>query len=186
MTQPQPIYRFKFNPDFTQSLSVFSKIHQYDDRKTFKEEWEKWIDDNEEYIMEIRRLSSLGYEGDIEDKIFNSARYYYRKKSLVRPEVKDRRQYITINKSFIQLIDKHITDHISENYIKPSDCFDNFCQEYKTEIMNETMDIITKNQGTSDDIIENKLKKTYKNRYFLVVRAAASDAAVVTMTITEK
>ena len=165
-----PIYRFKFSQEFTDLLFQFSKVHQYDDRKVFKEEWETWVEENrDEYDMEIRRLTELGYEGDIEDKMFKSARYYYRKKLLVRPEVKNRRQYITVNKSFIKMMDKHITNQIAINTkSKPSSSFDLFCREYKQEIINELVNIM--NHNISSDEIERKVKKTYKNRYFLMVR----------------
>jgi hypothetical protein len=44
------IYRYKFNEEFTNELSVFSKIHQYDDRKVFKESWIKWTEENEDIV----------------------------------------------------------------------------------------------------------------------------------------
>jgi hypothetical protein len=69
------IYRYKFTNHFTDELYKFSKIHQYDHRKDFKEAWETWIDENSELIdSEIRRLVNLGYDGDILDKMFKSAR----------------------------------------------------------------------------------------------------------------
>ena len=40
------IYRYKFTDDFTSELFKFSKIHQYDHRKDFKEAWEIWMEDN--------------------------------------------------------------------------------------------------------------------------------------------
>ena len=33
------IFRYKFNDMFAEQLYEFSKIHQYDDRATFKEAW---------------------------------------------------------------------------------------------------------------------------------------------------
>ena len=76
-----PIYRYKFSNDFTEGLFTFAKIHQYDDRKTFKEAWTKWTEENDIIITnEIRRLKDNGYEGNILDKMFKSARYYFRKK----------------------------------------------------------------------------------------------------------
>ena len=34
-------YRFKFSVEFSELLNNFAKIHQYDERKDFKEEWKK-------------------------------------------------------------------------------------------------------------------------------------------------
>lgn len=76
------IYRYKFTNEFMNELFKFSKIYQYDHRKDFKEAWDKWMDENDDIIdEEVRRLKTLGYEGDIIDKMFKSARYYFRKKS---------------------------------------------------------------------------------------------------------
>ena len=77
------IFRFKFTDEFMEDLYKFSKIHQYDHRKEFKEAWLLWIDDNAELVSdEIERLTRLNYEGDVIDKMFKSARYYFRKKKL--------------------------------------------------------------------------------------------------------
>jgi len=39
------IFRYKFSDDFIQPLYQFSKIHQYDHRKDFKEAWNIWIEE---------------------------------------------------------------------------------------------------------------------------------------------
>ena len=76
------IYRYKFTQSFMDELYQFSKIHQYDDRKSFKEAWLLWVETNLDMInTEIARLTDLKYDGDIVDKMFKSARYYFRKKS---------------------------------------------------------------------------------------------------------
>jgi hypothetical protein len=170
-----PIYRFKFSKCFAEKILYFSKVHQYDNRIIFKEEWEKWVEENEEeYTAEITRLTELGYEGDVKDKIFKSARYYYRKKSVIPKQAEERRQYITIDKLFIDLIDNHIREQISRNAenveTKPSDLYQLFCEEYEDEFQNEC-DVIQRNSRFDDkNEIEKKIKKTYKNRYFLLVR----------------
>ena len=89
------IYRFKFTPDFTQLLFEFSKLHRFDDRHTFREAWELWLDENnDEVCKETRYLSNLGYEGDVLDKMYKSSRYYFRKKSTSKVEPKKRRVYV--------------------------------------------------------------------------------------------
>jgi hypothetical protein len=77
-------YRHEFSKEFMAELSRFSKVHQYDDRHTYKSEWQKWI--NQETIAhamdyEKRRLQENGYIGDIDDKMFKAGRYYFRKKT---------------------------------------------------------------------------------------------------------
>jgi hypothetical protein len=93
------IYRYKFTDDFTKELYKFSKIHQYDHRKDFKDAWQIWTEENENLVdSEVRRLANLGYDGDILDKMFKSARYYFRKKDTSRKEPQKRRVYIGVQK----------------------------------------------------------------------------------------
>jgi hypothetical protein len=78
-------YRFEFSKSFIDELSRFSKVHQYDERRAYKEAWVRWksnIEISEIISVEVRRLESIGYMGDIEDKMFKSGRYYFRKKSI--------------------------------------------------------------------------------------------------------
>jgi ribosomal protein L17 len=78
-------YRHEFGKEFMANLSCFSKVHQYDDRHTYKSEWTKWTQQEEiaqEIDVEKRRLQENGYKGDIEDKMFKAGRYYFRKKTL--------------------------------------------------------------------------------------------------------
>ena len=42
----------KFIEEFTSELYKFSKIHQYDHRKDFKEAWNIWVEDNQGLVDE--------------------------------------------------------------------------------------------------------------------------------------
>jgi len=158
------IYRFKFTDDFMGELYKFSKIHQYDDRKDFKEAWKIWTLENDDIIeSEMCRLLRLGYKGDVLDKMFKSARYYFRKKGTEKKEPKQRRQYISVNRELLEAMDYHIHN----NSCQPKDGFIDFCKNNET-ILKETISLIFE-QGTKDkELIEDKIKKTYKNRYFMI------------------
>ena len=90
------------------------------------------------------------------NKIENT--YYYYSNNI------NKRQYITLDFEFLELIDNHIKRNINKNIkIKPSLLFDNFKLLYSHEIIiqtNKIIDILTINN------INNKIKKTYQNRYF--------------------
>jgi hypothetical protein len=161
---PLMIYRFKFTEDFMKELYKFSKIHQYDDRKNFKDAWKIWTEENEEIIdSEMCRLLRLGYNGDVLDKMFKSARYYFRKKETEKKEPKQRRPYISVNRELLEAMDLHI----EENSCQPKDGFADFCKKNEL-LLKETITLIFE-QGIKDkDIIEDKIKKTYKNRYFMI------------------
>ena len=163
------IYRYKFIEEFTGELYKFSKIHQYDHRKDFKEAWNIWVEDNQGFVdEEVRRLSNLGYDGDIIDKMFKSARYYFRKKSTEKKEPQKRRMYIGVEKELLEAMDKHILQNVKNKEYKPSDGFSIFCKE-NIEILQEEVNRLCKCGLTNHIEIKDKIKKTYKNRYFMLV-----------------
>lgn len=161
------IYRYKFTHEFMENLFIFSKIHQYDNRSDFKEAWEQWTEDNENIVSnEVKRLTDLGYEGDILDKMYKSARYYFRKKGTEKKPATLRRDYISVSKDLINAMDQHIRREIYRDDYKPSDAFDEFCKT-NIDLLKENIVIIYKNGMTNSEEIKKKIKKTYKNRYFL-------------------
>ena len=164
------IFRYKLSDDMMIEISNFAKIHEYDHRKDFKEAWNKWVEDNHEFVsLEIRRLHELGCEKDILDKMYKSARYYFRKKSTEKKEPKKRRDYKTLTKEFIKLIDEHINNNIKKDDFKPSEAFDTFCNENTESLKKEIVELIEHKGLLSTKEIKNKIKKTYQNRYFLLV-----------------
>ena len=163
------IYRYKFEDAFTKELYKFSKIHQYDHRKDFKIAWNVWVEDNAELVEnETRRLENLEYEGDILDKMFKSARYYFRKKSTEKKAHKTRREYVSVQKELLDAMDAHIKNNIKDEHYKPSDGFLEFCKT-SMELLKEEVSILCKNGITNSIEVKDKIKKTYKNRYFMII-----------------
>lgn len=163
------IFRFKFTEEFMKELYQFSKIHQYDHRKDFKEAWILWLDENMDLVRtEIERLIQLGYEGDIIDKMFKSARYYFRKKSTAKVVPKQRRQYISINHNVLEAMDEHIKKNRKDSDYQPKNGFISFCKDNEI-ILKECIKTMMDNNVNDVELIENKLKKTYKNRYFMLI-----------------
>jgi hypothetical protein len=163
------IYRYKFTEDFTGELFKFSKIHQYDERKAFKEAWNIWMDDNQCIVNEeYRRLKDIGYDGDIYDKMFKSARYYFRKKSTEKKEPVKRRIYVGSQKDLLEAMDDHIKSNIVSGDFKPSEGFDEFCKQ-NVNLLKEEITVLCRAGLTDSNEIKSKIKKTYKNRYFLAI-----------------
>ena len=171
------IYRYKFSQHFMDKLYEFSKIHQYDDRKVFKESWSKWTDENQDDVNEeFRRLENLNYNGDILDKMFKSARYYFRKKSTAKKVPKVRRVYVSCHKDILDAMDEHIHIGLNNNKMnnqslyKPSEGFAEFCTQY-TDLLREEIIRLINGDGKMSDAheISEKIKKTYKNRYFMLI-----------------
>ena len=82
VTSVSKTYRYKFSNEFLENLKEFTRIHKFDDAKVFKENFETWKEDNDETITrEVNYMRNMGYEGDVIDKMYKSARYYFKNKS---------------------------------------------------------------------------------------------------------
>jgi hypothetical protein len=163
-----PIFRFKFTEEFMEDLYKFAKIHQYDHRKDFKEAWNIWLEENEDIVQEEEdRMHYLRYEGDVLDKMFKSARYYFRKKSPIKVEPKQRRQYISVSHELLEAMDAHIRTNIGLNDYQPKTGFIDFYEANKRIIV-QTFRSFFEQNIKDGEFIQTKLKKTYKNRYFML------------------
>jgi len=183
MDTENTIFRFKFSAEFNNQLLSFSKLHQHDDRITYKDNWTLWLQTNDQMIdEESRRLREQGYDGNIIDKMYKSGRYYYRKKT-PKQEPKKRRKYIPIECDVIEQMDKHIADNADSLTFKPSSAFELFTNEFKDLIEEETNRLLEKELSKED--IKLKFKKTYKNRYFIFTQQKSNDNKSIVSDITE-
>ena len=158
------IYRYKFHDDFITELSKFSKIHQYDDRHAFKEAWNVWVEEHNEMVdAEVSRHHSLNYTGDVLDKMFKSARYYFRKK-VDNVNVKPRKPYSGVQPYVIQMMDIHISE--SGCWVKPSKGFSDFVNNHGELVDREVEYWVS--QGLEKDEVQQKVKKAFKNRCFIL------------------
>jgi hypothetical protein len=147
------IFRFKMHQDVMDELFRFAKIHQYEDRDTFKESWATWTSDMEEMIsQETDRLRSLHYRGDIIAKMFKSTKYYFCNKSMAETNPVKRKAYDEPNRELLDLMDAFV---VSVYTIPPKHGFAQFCTLY------------AKDEG------DLKLKKMFKNRHYRIVREHA-------------
>ena len=161
-------FRFKFSPTISEAIEEFTNKHKYDDTHDFRDAWDIWLKENENIVdREKRYLTSLGWSGDIEVKMYKSARYYFKNKSSKKKEVKKRRQYVTLDKKFLADMDKHINEVAFKKNMKPAHAYNNFTSlnEYSNK-MDAQVDYFQSNDWKEVDIL-NKIKKTYKNRYFI-------------------
>lgn len=143
------IYRFKLDINIMNIISSFAKQNQHANQKEYKEVWNIFIEDNKEQIArEETRLRSLGYKGDVIEKMYKSGRYYFKNKKPDKHSVKKiRKKYERINNETRILIKTHVNESIKNN-IKPADAYNNF---------------IIKNHLLKDNI---SIKKAYKNIYY--------------------
>ena len=163
-------YRYKFSKGFIEELKEFTRIHKYDEAKVFKEHFEEWKDENKEIIQrEQVYMRNMGYEGDVISKIYKSARYYFKNKSNEKTKPKKRRQYIGIDIILKDKMDEFISDKIKSNQDcpKPADAFTEFIENENNKIILSSEKQRLVSFGLSEDDVDKKFKKTFKNRYFL-------------------
>tara|TARA_B100000900_G_scaffold182436_1_gene154791 strand:- start:15631 stop:16164 length:534 start_codon:yes stop_codon:yes gene_type:complete len=168
MSAKTKIYRHKFSPKFLEYLKDFSRIHRYDTAAAFKDNWEIWCDENKDIIEEERKkLKEQGYDGKVLVKMYKSARYYFKTKSNRKTEPVKRRNYIGLDSEFRDLMDNHIENVCARREMKPADGFVDFMDQviYVDKINTETIRL--KSYNFKQEEIFAKMKKTYKNRYFI-------------------
>jgi hypothetical protein len=100
--------------------------------------------------------------------MFKSARYYFRKKSTVKVEPKKRRQYIGVSHELLEAMDMHIRSNIGLTDYQPKTGFSDFYDKNQ-EIIMQIFKSLNEQDINDKDFIQAKLKKTYKNRYFMLV-----------------
>ena len=81
---------------------------------------------------------------------------------------KQRRVYVGLQKELLESMDNHINDNICDKEFKPSNGFEKYCTEY-VELLKIEINRLLKNGITDSEEIKNKIKKTYKNRYFMYI-----------------
>ena len=193
--QKKPIFRFNLSNEMVDALLDFSKTHQFDDRHSYTDAWNEWK--NAPHISkmladEIERLQDMDYKGSaesIENKIFKSGRYYFRNKSFVKVPPKPRGKYISVSKELICAMDEHIARGINNNdnndndkdnndgqiqipASSPADLFGEFCRR-RVDILKMEIDRLIDLEPFSEDpaLIIAKIKKTYKNRVFQILKS---------------
>ena len=189
----------------------FTTVHQYDDRKTYKEAWTKWLAHDEIAAMlksEVERLTNLGYKGDVADKLFKSGRYYFRGATSAPRTPNDAnrrgsgpkalnalnqgslhadptplgvrgasapRKYVTMGRELLRAMDEHIERGLRTNdAYTPAIGFSDFFRTYaSSDLLKAEVGNLIRHYETVPNPAKKlhaKLKKTYKNRYFMMAQ----------------
>jgi hypothetical protein len=162
-------HHFNYSDEFAEKLANFAMAHLDDKNKEFKAAWTSWNDENNLMIeCEIAKMKAAGYQWSVEDKMYFSARYYYRKKAIreqTEPTDDDvispRKKYECIDKNVLIQMNEHIlsqielSTHDSQSGIvvsnmTPSKSFADYCKRF----------------GICKD--DANIKKNYKNLYWRI------------------
>ena len=163
------IYRYKFNDNIICKLTEFAKIHRHDDRHVYREAWNTWWDANADILdTEVRRLQDLGYGGCVQDKMYKAGRYYFREKDdSTKRKAQERRNYIAMSPDILGAMDEHLGAVMYGDDFTPALGYNWFCASYIPLLRLEILRLNTSEALDAEDLIA-KMKKTYKNRYFLL------------------
>lgn len=166
-------YRFNLSSETASAVSEFAVLHKFDALKDYKEAWRGWCEENQEMVShEARRLGRLGYTGDVLDKMYKAGRYYYRnpKKQRDGESSGRRKTYVGLDSEILSLMDSFLEDKLitSQNgrETKPSVLHEAFEAEYSDQINAE---IERLRLMIGDDDVKLKIKKTFKNRYYVLL-----------------
>jgi hypothetical protein len=199
VAQPLKVFRYKLSDNIMLLITQFAKIHQYDDRHSYKDAWlNQWLNDYGELVeREISRLEQLGYKGDVIDKMFKAGRYYFREKESLekkkndvdtnddnnantnaseeREEDKPRRTYCVMKPDVIKAMDTHLLSIMKEPKFKPANGYKQFCEQYMDILRVEIARLIQEGTVMTAEKLSEKIKKTYKNRYYILSKQSRDD-----------
>lgn len=120
--------------------------------------------------IEAKRLEKLGFTGDAYDKFFKSGRYYFRNKKSTKVEPIERKKYVGLKRETLRIMDTFIINiNNTDNKISPAQAFIKFCEKHNNEIVEQINCLINEEDMTEKDV-NNKIKKTFKNRYFQKIK----------------
>ena len=187
------VFRFNFENETIELLKDFCKLHLDDSREDYKYSWNLWTRSNLELLeKETKRLNDMGYDGDVEEKMFKAAKYYFGKKCKVRyiestseSDIRSwsdgecerhrvkfksngyKRNYVCVSHELITAMDEHIKTNILDTIKRPADGYTNNEKTNPLLIAAEINSLMKLDNTFTKDFISKKIKKTYKNRYYL-------------------
>ena len=179
MHSGKKVFRFNLENETRELLEDFCKLHAGESREDYKHSWNLWTRSNLEILeKETIRLNELGYDGDVEEKMFKAAKYYFGKKckgeNVDRESERERekcndnkRNYVCVSHELIIAMDEHIKNNVLNTIKRPADGYSDFEKTNPLLIAAEINCLMKLDDNYSKDFISKKIKKTYKNRYYI-------------------
>lgn len=165
-------YRYRLSAPVVEVISHFSKLHMYDDRHEYKIAWGNWVAANAVIVeAETQKLIAAGYEGDTLDKMYKAGRYYFRtKQSTSKKNLKPRRVYVGTSREMLDMMDAFIEDDLSSPlFNSPAKTYQLFLESKQARLRYEE-ELLYLTKVLPKEEAEDKLKKTFKNRYYRMTR----------------
>ena len=166
-------HRHDFTEETSEQLLGFAKEYVNTDRKTVKQGWKQWLQDNATHVTTVEDyMTKSGYTGDIITKMYNSVRYYHMKRLRkgVQPNKITLPHTNRFSREFLKRMDQDIIDNLMTKKCEndsPITLTNRFCANNREEVLAELKRILDKN-GDMPDNMGSRLKKAYKARYYLL------------------
>jgi hypothetical protein len=187
----QTTFRFQLGAKTLERLRPFAANNSNLSGKEFRARWDTWCIVNAAVIdAEVDRLRILGYEGDVPSKIYRAGRYYFKTRppSLVRaPRSHNSTAYIALAPMLIRSMDAHVVAHTRNcAHSKPAVLYNDFlasCTPEMVALLAQEAERIMEQGMTDAYAAAAKIKKTYKNRYFMRTRAVLAQGLAVKVSL---
>lgn len=176
-------FRFDFSHKVKLMLADFANMNMGVSRKEFTDAWFKWVGHTTIKTIltsETNQMESDGFDGDVLDKMFKSVRYYHRKRESVKNESTSQstgKHQNRFSREFLKQMDNYIQSQIDDlknvntthgkevNTLAQSVAYIQYCEVNQNNILSEFRSI-KQQRGKLSDMMADKLKKTYKNRFY--------------------
>ena len=170
MSERPTVYRYKLSADMTMAISQFASVHAYDSRREYKAHWQTWIIEHASLVAaEDKRLTSMGYTGDLGDKMYKAGRYYFRKRSIAVPEApKERRVYVGASRDLLTAMDQFLAlGQLFPSRVAPALLYQRFVESDSYHLLvSREIQRLASLADISERQAADKVKKTFKNRYY--------------------
>ena len=107
--------------------------------------------------------------------MFRSARYYFRKKGTEKKEPVQRKKYVGIPRTALASMDNHIVTSIAGAWYTPAAGFEHF-KEHHADVL-AACKLHLESASMDSAAVDAKIKKTYKNRYFVACNKSKTNTA---------
>ena len=176
-------FRFDFSQNVKLMLADFANMNKGLSRKEFTEAWLKWVGHTTIKTLltsETNQMESDGFEGDVLDLMFKSVRYYHRKRQPEKNKsttISSGKHQNRFSREFLKQMDDYILIQIDDlknvdtvhgkeiNTLSQSVAYTQYCEVNQNNILSEFR-LIKQQRGKLSDMMADKLKKTYKNRFY--------------------
>lgn len=173
-------FRHDFSGAMKANLEQFTQAHYNEPRKQYQQSWNKWTQTHQQiFIEECGALHKQGFEGDPMDKLYKSARYYFRKKNLgtlasqretCNQEEKER-TYIRIprkiTESMVTFIKQSLENSVQGTKLELSqqNAFCDYVTQHKDLIFTSLVKQ-RQEKGSLEENMDKRLKKAFRNKFY--------------------